>query len=141
VLPNREISKLYTPQQLPQVNSALNNALYAAINGNWVLGNKAHESLSSATLKTLQNNLINTYTEDYMNTWQQWLSQTQVRKFGSLSTLEQAVQILTQNHSPLEQILAIVQQNTVLNSNTDQNTTGICKFERSHTAKILMQKR
>jgi len=117
LLPETGISGFYTATQIMQVNSQLNNALVTAINGNWVLGNKIPENMSPDALKTLQNNLINQYTENYVNTWQQFLSQIQIRKFQSLTLLDQGLQVLIQNHSPLEQILAVVQQNTQMNNN------------------------
>ncbi len=125
LLPSKNISGLYTAAQITQINSELNNALYTALNGNWILGSKTSENLSPATLKVLQNNLINQYVDNYVNAWQQFLSQIQIRKFTSLTQLEQALQILTKNHSPLEQILAVAQQNTQLNEQEVNNNTTI----------------
>jgi len=121
LLPSKNISGFYTAAQITQINSALNNSLYAAINGNWVLGSKTPENLSSDALKALQNTLMNNYIENYVNAWQDFLSHTQIRKFASLTQLDQALQTLTKNHSPLEQILALVQQNTQLDNQPNNN--------------------
>jgi type VI secretion system protein ImpL len=116
LLPLKNISGIYTAREIAQIDSQLNNLLYAAISGNWVLGSKTPENISPETLKTLQNTLINYYVDNYVDIWQEFLSHIRVRKFTSLIQLDQAIQILTQNESPIEQILAIVQQNTQLNT-------------------------
>lgn len=120
-LPKKNISGLYSANQITQINTELNNALYTAINGNWVLGHKTRESLSENTLKTLQNNLLNNMVENYVSAWQQFLSQIQIRKFQSLTLLDQGLQVLMQNHSPLEQILIVVQQNTQFDTRENNN--------------------
>lgn len=125
VLPKKNISGLYTAKQITQINTELNNALYTAINGNWVLGGKTRESLSENTLKTLQNNLINNMVENYVSAWQQFLSEIQIRKFQSLTLLDQGLQVLMQNHSPFEQILTVVQQNTQFDTRENNNNNNI----------------
>jgi type VI protein secretion system component VasK len=115
LLPKTSDFKLLTASHIALANKQINEAVYIAINGNWVLGSKVSDTLPAAGLKKLQNTLMDEYVENYVSGWQQFLSKTQVHSFQSLQLLEQSLEVLTQHHSPLEQILTMVHQNTQLN--------------------------
>jgi type VI secretion system protein ImpL len=112
--PPQGIPEIFTANNLNTVDSQINNSLSEAIQGNWVLGKKVTPTLTVQEISSLKQELMETYAQDYVNTWQNWLNNIGMSSITSSSALELALQELTSVHSPLKQILAAVSKNTNL---------------------------
>lgn len=115
--PPEGVPEIYTATQLNQVDTQLNNSLSEAIEGNWVLGKKSAPNLTPQDIDSLKQELINSYAQDYMTAWQNWLDRINFTVHPTTGSLELTLQELTDAHSPLKQILMAVSKNT--------NLTGI----------------
>lgn len=111
ILPKTGVSPLYTPEGASKTASQINDALFSAVNGNWVLGNKVASGLSGKNVSVLQKTLMKDYESDYTEAWQQFLSQIKLKPLPNLEAVDAALQELSSNNSPLVQIVNLVQIN------------------------------
>jgi type VI protein secretion system component VasK len=83
--------KISIPTPTRFTSEQVNDALYIAIDGNWVLGDKVGGKLSPENLNDLKNNLTNEYNESSKT----YLSQIQIKSFASLNELDVGLSLLS----------------------------------------------
>ncbi len=128
-LPPEGIPEIYTANYVSQIDNQINTSLSEAIEGNWVLGKKTTPSLSPTDIASLKQELMDSYAQNYVTAWQNWLQHISMTAFPTTGSLEMGLQELTSEHSPLKTIFTAVSKNTNLTSirSTDQAFIGTLK--------------
>ncbi|HEY9101231.1 type VI secretion system membrane subunit TssM [Chitinimonas sp.] len=84
----------------------------------WVLGNQQGDAegkaLPAAELSKVHDAVLRIYLEEYANTWEQFVKDVQLVKFGSLSQSVQAARVLSATDSPLLALLRGIVRETSL---------------------------
>lgn len=108
------VPETFTSSNLNHIDNQINISLAEAIQGNWVLGKKTPANLSPQDITGLKQELINSYTQEYVSAWQNWLNTISLTEINSLTTLNNVLQEFTSAHSPLKQIITAIAKNTNL---------------------------
>jgi type VI secretion system protein ImpL len=93
------------------VNEEIASAANESIKGNWVLGNIA-PSLNQPSIESLTTQLRNQYIANYIDIWESQLANIQPFTPKTLLQADEMIQNLTNNNSPLLQLLQTIKQNT-----------------------------
>lgn len=126
------IADLYSAKQIANIYQAINASAATLSAGNWILGKRSDASLSADNLARLQNAIYINYLNDYVNTWQSWLSSIKITHYNNLADASTGIQELIGKHSPLTQVLTVIANNTAPSAfNMDALTsdeTGALQF-------------
>ena len=88
------------------------NSLDQVANQAWVLGSNYHADYSESDLSKYQAQMDNLYWTDYMNAWDNALSQINVAPFQNLQQAIDVLTTLTERNSPLVGIITVVEKNS-----------------------------
>lgn len=106
------IPNMFIAENFPQiVNNEISIAATEAIKGNWVLGNIT-PSLNQPATESLTTQLRNQYVANYIDIWESQLANIQPYTPKTLLQADEMIQNLTNNNSPLLQLLQTIKQNT-----------------------------
>lgn len=78
----------------------------------WVLGTKQAARLTDAELKTLRENVLKHYFEDYIQQWDGLLSDIQIKPFSSQTQMIEVLNIIAGENSPLRLLLQAADRET-----------------------------
>ncbi len=106
-IPNMFIAENFQKIVSEEVTTAANEA----VKGNWVLGDIA-PSLNQPSVETLTTQLRNQYIANYIDIWESQLANIQPFTPKTLLQTDEMIQNLTNNDSPLLQLLQTLKQNT-----------------------------
>jgi|GEM_PF-1300578 type VI secretion system protein ImpL len=129
--PNISIPQTYTIASYQQLSKQdLQDAAAIILHGNWVIG-ETHYNLKQPT--TLQNKILAQYFNNYYADWNQFINNIQLKPFQSLAQIKQAINILSNDASPLLQLLELLKTNNVYayaSTNMNSSLTTINAFLR-----------
>lgn len=107
-----EIPYLYTKMGITALYPKLSNkSIINSLKSDWVLGNM--NGLNSEDI--VQSQLQTLYLNDYVARWQKLLSQIKIMPFNNLTDAIAELHILSQQMSPIYQILMSLNDNTTIN--------------------------
>ncbi len=93
------------------VSDEINAAASEALKGNWVLGD-IMPSVNQPSFDSLMSQLRNQYISNYVDIWESQLANIQPYSPKNLLQADEMIQNLTNNNSPLLQLLQTIKQNT-----------------------------
>ncbi|HSW69130.1 MAG TPA: type VI secretion system membrane subunit TssM [Gammaproteobacteria bacterium] len=93
------------------ISDEMNIAAEEALKGNWVLGEMT-PSINQPSSDSLVSQLRNQYIAKYVDIWESQLANIQPYSPKNLLQVDEMIQNLTNNNSPLVQLLQTVKQNT-----------------------------
>jgi len=108
-IPNMFIAKDFQKILTDEINAASAEAL----KGNWVLGDVT-PSVNQPSIDSLTSQLRNQYVEKYIDIWESQLANIQPYSPKNLLQADEMIQNLTNNNSPLLQLLETLKENTAL---------------------------
>lgn len=120
------IPSLYTAAQFQQIYFKESiNASRAAIQGNWVLGEKSIDAMIAHNERDqLITEVRNRYLRDYANYWQSALKNLRLKPLDTLDHAIELLESLTQTHSPLTIMVDRITTNTDVRHLTANSTSG-----------------
>ncbi|MGD9109193.1 MAG: ImcF-related family protein, partial [Gammaproteobacteria bacterium] len=105
------IQGMYTAQNFAKIYPDLiNTAAIETIKGNWVLGKTKFSRLN---IDKVTQQLTDKYLLNYANTWLQFISNIKMVHFTEINNLAAAVQLLSNDNSPLLSLAKLIQNNIV----------------------------
>lgn len=93
------------------ISDEINSAATEALKGNWVLGDIT-PSVNQPSFDSLISQLRNQYISNYIDIWESQLANIQPYSPKNLLQTDEMIQNLTNNNSPLLQLLQTIKQNT-----------------------------
>ncbi len=106
-IPNMFIAVNFQKIMTEEINAAATEAL----KGNWVLG-EMPSSFNQPSFESLVSQLRNQYVSKYVDIWESQLANIQPYSPKNLLQVDEVIQNLTNNDSPLLQLLQTLKQNT-----------------------------
>ncbi|MEO8402660.1 MAG: type VI secretion system membrane subunit TssM [Gammaproteobacteria bacterium] len=95
------------------LNTEIRTSTNEALSGNWVLG-ALTPSANQVSAETLTTQIYNQYIANYIDIWESQLANIQPYTPKNLLQIDEMIQNLTSNNSPLLQLLQTIKQNTSL---------------------------
>lgn len=93
------------------ISDEINSASSEALKGNWVLGDIT-PSVNQPSFDSLMSQIRNQYISNYVDIWESQLANIQPYTPKNLLQADEMIQNLTNNNSPLLQLLQTIKQNT-----------------------------
>lgn len=112
-------NSIYKKQAADSLNAVTNQA--------WVLGPNYHANYTSSELSQYQGDMDSLYWTDYMNAWDNALSQINIAPFQNLQQAIDVLTTLTERNSPITSILTVVEKNSDYGTaiNQDMSSAGV----------------
>lgn len=108
---SNQIPSMYTAKQFDSILSQqLQNIALETLQGNWILGTASTPDQN--TINAVTEQLRTKYVANYVEVWENLLTNLQIFTPKNLTQMNAMVGNLTSNTSPLLQLLQVVQQNT-----------------------------
>ncbi|MBN1684429.1 MAG: hypothetical protein JW855_03210 [Gammaproteobacteria bacterium] len=122
---NVYIPSIYTQPVFDQIYpNAIKKAAQMILKDNWILGKSNYSQLDE---KKFTQNLLDNYLNNYATVWHKFLSNINLINFTDITQLNQALKILSNDDSPLKQLINLVQTNLPFEVVSKDNTLKILK--------------
>lgn len=138
--PQIHINSLYTANHYQIINPLLfQEAAMSALQGNWVLGEKANNQRSS--ISAITNSVKSQYLKSYSDAWLAFLGNIKIVNFTEINQLNQALAVLSEDNSLLIQFANLIKNNIVTEafSNNSQLNNLAYLVQRGPDKKISVQ--